>query len=134
MYIHILSSGYFKIRKLSSYFKVLATKKKIDRHLLIGDSDLNNVFWPESETTCSVQNSFIEFLIRDIGHKQMIDKPTQCTGNKLDLLFTNVFHIINGLKVMDHNEACLSDHFGISTKIQFPIARLKGPNKKDLRL
>ena len=26
---------------------------------------------------------------------------------------------------MDHNEACLSDHFGISLKIEFPIVRIK---------
>ena len=117
-------------REFSSYFKVLATKKKIDRHLLIGDLNLNNVTWPEGETSCSVQNSFIEFLIRDLGHTQMIDKPTHCAGNTLDLLFTNVPHIINDLKVMDHNEACPSDHFGISLKIRFPIARLKGPKKK----
>ena len=92
-------------REFSNYFKVLATKKKIDRHLLMGDLNLNNVTWPEGETSCSVQNSFIEFLIRDLGHTQMIDKPTHCAGNILDLLFTNVPHIINDLKVMDHNEA-----------------------------
>ena len=113
-----------------NYFKVLATKKKIDRYLLIGDMNLSNVTWPEGETTCSVQNSFIEFLIRDLGHTQLINRPTHCAGKILDLLFTIVPHIINDLKVMDHNEACLSNHFGISLKIQFPIARLKGPKKK----
>ena len=110
--------------------KFLQLRKKIDRHLLIGDMNLSNVTWPEGETICSVQNSFIEFLIRDLGHTQLINRPTHCAGKILDLLFTNVPHIINDLKVMDHNESCLSDHFGISLKIQFPIARLKGPKKK----
>ena len=60
----------------------------------------------------------------------MINRPTHCAGKILDLLFTNVPHIINNLKVIDHNEACLSDHFGISLKIEFPIVRIKGPKKK----
>ena len=92
--------------------------------------NLNNVKWPEGETSCSIQNSFIEFLIRDLGHTQMTDKPTHCAGNTLDLLFTNVPHIISDLKVMEHDEACLSDHFGISLNIEFPIIRKKGPKKK----
>ena len=108
-------------QEFSNYFKVLTTKKKIDKHILIGDMNLNNVKWPEGETSCSIQNSFIEFLIRDLGHTQMIDKPTHCAGNTLDLLFTNVPHIISDLKVMEHDEACLSDYFGISLNTEFPI-------------
>ena len=92
--------------------------------------NLNNVKWPEGETSCSVQNSCIEFLIRDLSHTQMIDKPTHCAGNTLDLLFTNVPHIISDLKVMEHDEACLSDHFGISLNTEFPIIGKKGPKKK----
>ena len=74
-------------REFFSYFKVLATKKKIDRHFLIGDMNLSSETWPEGETTCSVQNSFIEFLIRDLGHTQLINRPTHCAGKILDLLF-----------------------------------------------
>ena len=51
--------------KNSNYFKVLTTKKKIDKHILIGGMNLNNVKWPERETSCSVQK-----LIYRISHQR----------------------------------------------------------------
>ena len=122
--------GVENFHKFNRYFKLLATKNKIGQHLLIGDMNLNQVRWPEGETNCSLQNNFVEFLVRDLGHTQMINEATHRAGNTLDLLFTNIPDKIKNITILDRDEACLSDHFGISLNIEFPVMRKKGPKKK----
>ena len=113
-----------------NYFKLLANKKKIDKHLLIGDMNLNQVEWSEGVTTCSLQYKFVEFLVRDFGHTQMIHDPTHRAGNTLDLLFINIPDIVKNITILDRDMACLSDHFGITLSIEFPVGRKNGPKKK----
>ena len=43
----------------------------------------------------------------------MISEARHKSGNVLDLLFTNVPHIIEDIAILDQNEVCLSDHKGI---------------------
>ena len=38
-------------REFTNYLKLLANKKRIDKHILIGDMNLNQVEWPEGVTT-----------------------------------------------------------------------------------
>ena len=116
--------------EFSNYFKILASKKKIDRHVLIGDMNLNNVKWPSGETNNSLQNLFVDFLVSDLGYKQLISEPTHRAGNVLDLVFTNIPEIVLDIKVHERDEACLSDHFSISFKIDLSISRRKAPKKK----
>ena len=116
--------------EFSNYFKILASKKKIDRHVLIGDMNLNNVKWPSGETNNSLQNLFVDFPVSDLGHKQLISEPTHRAGNVLDLVFTNIPEIVLDIKVHERDEACLSDHFSISFKIDLSISRRKAPKKK----
>ena len=92
--------------------------------------NLNQVKWPEGETNCSLQSNFIEFLVRDLGYIQMINEATHRAGNTLDLLFTNIPDKIKNITILDRDEACLSDHFGILLSIEFPVLRKKGPKKK----
>ena len=82
--------GVENFHEFNKYFELLATKNKIGQHLLIGDMNLNQVRWPEGETNCSLQSNFVEFLIIDLGHTQMINEATHRAGNTLDLLFTNI--------------------------------------------
>ena len=96
------------------YFTTLALKKKLDKHILIGDFNLNNVNWPEGITSCELQSKFLELFVGDLGHAQLISEPTHKSGNVLDLLFTNVPHLVENITVLDDNQACLSDHFGIT--------------------
>ena len=131
-------STFYRVRTLreenfnefSNYFKILASKKKIDRHVLIGDMNLNNVKWPSGETNNSLKNLFVDFLVSDLGHKQLISEPTHRAGNVLDLVFTNIPEIVLDIKVHERDEACLSDHFSISFKIDLSISRRKAPKKK----
>ena len=116
--------------EVANYFRSLALKKKIDKHVLIGDMNLNCVSWPAGETSCELQNSFLDFLTGDLGHTQLINEPTHKAGNVLDLLFTNVPNIITNLKILDRNKACLSDHFGINFGINFNVSRRKSPKRK----
>ena len=38
--------------------------------------------------------------------------------------------MVKSINTLDRDAACLSDHFGISFNIEFPIGRKKGPKKK----
>ena len=113
-----------------NHFKVPASKNRIDKHILIGDLNLNNIVWPDGHTNCHLQKSFVEFFINDLSHTQLISTPTPTAGNFLDLMFTNIPDSVKSIRVLDHCESCLSDHFGISFDIDFSVRRKKQPKKK----
>ena len=58
----------------------------------------------------------------------MISEATHKSGNVLDLLFTNVPHIIKDVAILDQNEVCLSDHKGITFKVKLQRAHKKKYN------
>ena len=82
--------GIENFTKFCNHFKLLASKNRIDKHILIGDLNLNNVLWPHGHTNCCLQKSFVDFLINDLSHTQLISSPTHTAGNILDLMFTNI--------------------------------------------
>ena len=69
-------------------------------------------------------------MVSDLGHKQLISDPTHITGNVLDLSFTNIPEIVSDVKILGRDEACLSDHYSISLKVDLSIARKKIARKK----
>ena len=69
--------------------------------------------WPAGISSCELHSNFVSFLTDTLGHAQLINSPTHKSGNTLDLLFTNVQNLVKDVKVLDHNEMRLSDHFGI---------------------
>ena len=85
-----------------------------DEKLCVSTVNFSEVAWPEGSTSCKLHRSFLEFFSRDLGHVQMISEATHKSGNVLDLLFTNVPHIIEDIAILDQNEVCLSDHKGIT--------------------
>ena len=109
--------------EVKRYFEKLALKKKIDKHILIGDLNLSSVTWPGGTTTNQLHRSFVEFFQEDLGHTQVITEPTHIGGNVLDLLFTNVPNLVEDVNVLEHNEVCLSDHYGIEFTIRLNVAR-----------
>ena len=119
------------LNEFSNYFKILASKKKIDRHVLIGDMNLNNVKWPSCETNNSLQNLFVDFLVSDLGHKQLISELTHRAGNvprsSFLLIYLKLYLILKSLNAM--RRVCF-DHFSISFKIDLSISRRKAPKKK----
>ncbi len=117
-------------QEFERHFKALANAKKLNKHILIGDFNFRDITWPEGHTSCDLQSKFLDFLTGDIGHTQLISDPTHKSGNTLDLLFTNIPTLIKNVKVLDHNEACLSDHFGILFKVDLKVQYKDSPKIK----
>ena len=61
---------------------------------------------------------------------QLIRGSTHKSGNVLDLVFTNIPSLIKGYKILEHNEVCLSDHFGISLDVDINIKYRRQPRRK----
>ena len=122
--------GNANLQEFKNYFRTLASKNKIGRHILIGDMNLNQVSWPSGSTSCDLQREYVDFLTGDLGHTQLIDVPTHKAGNVLDLFFTNIPDVCQNVKVLDQNEACLSDHFGITFQVRFGVHCKRMPKRR----
>ena len=122
--------GAENFKEFEKHFVSLAIDKKMQKHILIGDFNLNTVSWPTGQTTCELQQKFIDFLTSDLGHCQLISESTHKAGNTLDLLFTNTPSIIQSINVFEQNEFCLSDHFGISFNIDMEVKHKVLPKRK----
>ena len=110
--------GIPNLNELKKHFETIARKKKLDKHILIGDFNLSSVDWPESTTSCDLQRRFLDFFLGDLGHVQLISEATHKSGRALDLLFTNVPQLVENVSVLDQNEACLSDHHAITFNVK----------------
>ena len=108
----------------------LATSRKLGKHILIGDFNFPEVSWPDATTSCELHGKFLDFLIGDLGHTQLITTPTHKSGHILDLFFTNVPSLIKNLKVLDQNAFCLSDHQAISFDIEIEVKYKTSPKRK----
>ena len=115
---------------VKSYLTTLASKKKLDKHLLVGDLNFPEIVWPDSSTTVELHKKFIELFTSELDHSQMISEPTHKNGKTLDLLFTNVPDLLDNLTVLGRNEACSSDHFGVIFSIKFDISLKKTVKRK----
>ena len=115
---------------VEKYFKTLACKRKLDKHVLVGDLNLSDVSWPDATTTVQLQQKFLNLFLVDLGHSQLISEPTHISGNTLDLLFTNIPNLINDVTVLGHNEVCKSDHFGIQFNIKMDVKTKKTIKRK----
>ena len=83
------------------HFRSLAMAKKLNKHILIGDFNFSGISWPDGQTSCELERNFLNFLVNDLGHTQLISGPTHKSGNVLDLVFTNILFwknkIFNGI-------------------------------------
>ena len=122
--------GMENFQEFEQYFRSLALDKKLNKHILIGDFNFRGISWPDGVSSCELQNKFLEFLSGDLGHTQMISGSTHKSGGTLDLLFTNVPELVKNLTILDHNEACLSDHFGVTFNINIDTKVKKNPKRK----
>ena len=120
--------GFDNFREIKKHLEILAKKQKLNKHFLVGDINFSEVAWPEGSTSCELHRSFLEFFSGDLGHVQMISAATHKSGNVLDLLFTNVAHIIEDIAILDQNEVFLSDHKGITLKVKLQRAHKKKYN------
>ena len=59
--------GEENFQEFERHFKTLATDKKLQRHILVGDFNFSAVAWPEGHTSCDLQCKFLDFLMGDLG-------------------------------------------------------------------
>ena len=86
--------------EFEKFLTALAIKKKLDKHILIGYINFPEISWPDPSTTNKLHKKFINLLVDDLGHSQMINEPTHKGGNILDLLFTNIPDMISDISVL----------------------------------
>ena len=122
--------GLENFQEFERHFKTLASNKKLNRHILIGDFNFHEVSWPDGHTSCELQHKFLDFLTSDLGHTQLISNPTHKSGNTLDLIFTNIPALIKNVKILDQNELCLSDHFGVKFNVDMKVKFKDSPKTK----
>ena len=122
--------GSDNFESFKQHFIALASARKLQRHILLGDFNLASVNWPDGQSSCELQSNFVRFLTEDLGHTQLIDSPTHKSGNTLDLVFTNIQNLVKNVKVLQQNEMCLSDHFGITLDIDAKTKYVKQPKRK----
>ena len=119
--------NYESVRK---YLTTLASKKRLDKHVLIGDLNFPEIRWPEKVTTVDLHKNFLELLMVDLCHSQLITESTHKNGKTLDILFTNIPEIIDNVPVLGYKEACSSDHYGLNFKIQLDVPMKKKVKRK----
>ena len=121
------TENYESVRK---YLTTLASKKRLDKHVLIGDLNFPEIRWPDNVTTVDLHKNFLELLMVDLCHSQIITESTHKNGKILDLLFTNIPELIENVSVLGYKEACSSDHYGINFKIKLDVPMKKTVKRK----
>ena len=121
------TENYESVRK---YLTTLASKKRLDKHVLIADLNFAEIRWPDNVTTVDLHKNFLELLMVDLCHSQIITESTHKNGKILDLLFTNIPELIENVSVLGYKEACSSDHYGINFKITLDVPMKKTVKRK----
>ena len=118
------------LQHFKKYMTELALANKMAKHIIIGDFNFPELNWPDSSTSCQLHEDFINFIVGDLGHSQLISEPTHKSGNILDLLFTNIPNQIKDIHVMDKDKFCRSDHFGIEFCVDIAFKYKPIPKRK----
>ena len=84
--------GIENFNMIKDYLTKLACKKKLDKHVLIGDFNFREILWPDSSTSVELHQNFIDFFMTELDHSQLVSEATHKNGNKLDL-FLQIFQI-----------------------------------------
>ena len=115
---------------VQKFLFALASKKKLDKHIIVGDMNFPEIAWPDNSTTNGVHKNFVELFMNDICHSQLINEPTHKGGNILDLIFTNIPELIKDISILGRDQACASDHFGFNFNINLDISHRKMPKRE----
>ena len=78
--------GAENLSEISKHLENLVGSKKLHKHIIVGDLNLNQVSWPDGDTTCELQRNFVNLFL-DKGFEQLINKPTHYLGNTLDIFY-----------------------------------------------
>ena len=120
--------GENNLSEISNRLHYITKSKQIKGDLLLGDFNLDSVDWPSfSSATNSLHNRFLS-LFADLGFSQLLTSSTHYLGNILDLCLTSLPHLITNIRILEHNEAVKSDHFGITLELKYKCRKLKTPS------
>ena len=74
-------------KQVKKHFIPLTCKKRLDKHVLVGDFNFPEVWWHWSEviTTVQLYKKFLDIFLVYLGHSQMISEPT---NNNINILHT----------------------------------------------
>ena len=108
--------GHANFCEIEKHLKSMAATKKYKKHVILGDFNLSQITWPEERSPLELERQFLD-LFNDLGLDQIINTPTHEGGNTLDLLLTNVTGYAKNVLVLNKNEVCSSDHYGIIFKL-----------------
>ena len=110
--------------KVQTYLQTLVRHRGISNFSLIGDLNLSKTNWNTLESTCAVEQCFVD-MFSDLGLTQLVNQPTHNKGNTLDVVLTNFPCNISNLKVLDRDYICKSDHHGITFQVKAKAKREK---------
>ena len=110
--------------RVQSYLHKIAKRRGISNLVLIGDLNLSKTNWHNVESSCEIEQSFID-MFSDLGLTQLINQPTHEKGNLLDVLLTKFPCNISNCKVADKDYICKSDHYGIHFELNSKAKREK---------
>ncbi|WP_293138076.1 reverse transcriptase family protein, partial [Moritella sp.] len=116
--------GISNYTRVQSYLQKIAKRRGISNFTLIGDLNLSKTNWQNSESSCDLEQSFID-MFSDLGLTQLINQPTHDKGNTLDVVLTKFPCNVSNLKVLDKDYICKSDHYGINFELNSKAKRQK---------
>ena len=121
--------GAENLSEVDRHLKSIISSKSINKHIFIGDFNLNKTSWPLATSSCNIEKGFIN-LFNDLNFEQLINVPTHKAGNTLDLLLCNHPSIISDIEVLPLGSVCNSDHCSINFKVKLNCKRLKAPKRR----
>ena len=114
--------------EIQKHLNTISKTKKLQKHCLVGDFNLRHTSWPEGESSNDVEKGFLD-IFDDLSLTQLVEGPTHEKGNTLDLVLSNVPSLVSGLKILDQNAVCSSDHYGIAFNLG-SVTRKRGPKRE----
>ena len=119
--------GQENLNEIERHLGNIISRRKLQNHIVIGDFNFPQINWSSNSSPTNLGHNFIA-MFNNFGFNQMVNEPTHEKGNLLDLLFTNTSRAVDNVNVLQKNEICSSDHFGITFNI-----KMKFKNKADKR-
>ena len=120
--------GIENFNEIEQHLKNVVSQKKFKAHFVVGDFNLPDVSWSIGYSPTELGRKFID-LFNNFGLQQLIDQPTHDKGKTLDLLFSNLVGAVENITVLDKNEICSSDHYGITFNIKMKFRTKVGKRK-----
>ena len=121
--------GHEHYDNIETYLHQIYKRRSAHRFILLGDLNLNKTSWDSVDSSCSVEQLFLD-LFNDLGLTELVTELTHQHGNILDIVLTNHSNSITNLNVTDSLAVCKSDHRPITFEIKNKISRIK-PCKRE---